>query len=929
MKKTKKLLALIMAVALTAGLFAFGGPAAVAADYSDADSIANNEAVDVLSALRVVEGTNGAYRPADNVTRAEAAAILARLVAGRGAADSLPAAATGFVDVPASHWASKYIAYCVAQGYVAGYGNRRFGPNDNVTSAQFAAMLLRAVGYGKLGEFEGALWETNAIVLGMREKILEGDKNFSAPATRDDTAQYAFKALSEVHMVDLSTDRTNYVPRVRRAPDPYAVGQFIDAPVAIMDNIYPQLEAQRSTPGYTHVTYGSVSPVTVADIYGRPSTRWIYAGVEIGLYPFKPIATFTTRLGPTEEARRVAVLNAVGTGYAFSTDIKVYLNGNEDADSMYESNTPPGRPITEEIGGTWDPPLRYNGLSTGGANGYADIKTTSRNDIGNAIGNMTQNGLLIELFISYPNTSYARIDVVTATQTDIYKVIAVNTSARQVTLEAVAPAAIKVDRLSTVIIKASDNEDLYDVVKDCKVDAFVLLTMGFDNEYIPADIYLPESVTGVMRSNTVAGGRVNSVTLTTSERYNLAYRNGAMGDLSLPVTGKTEPPKNGTDESILYFDKFGYLVGTEAAAPPPTDFLYVIGNVTVMGSNGVGYPGVRAILANGEEIYVRAAGDTDPGLKTYTINGGVYSLSDNATTLDTAFYPPLSTTPGLLGTTGGTATERKVVDLEGGTIAAGNLRLIGAAQSTAGTTYSNLYANNVKFIYIDTTNTPTRFSVREGVQKVDVPLITGSYAVIERRGTQWLVTAVFMMNSIPTATDPNAIMYVRGQDTEITGSISADGITYRSYSVVLPGTDAVTNIYLDGTGVPPGFYTYNVRTVDGVDLYNVFRHAATTGNTSTIVVASITSMQPANVLTAYGNDPAALVPNPITNYDFNIDDAVVIDARPGPQTEALPIGNNANQLRSVFLAGGWTINVSILYNDTTSKASVVYIHETK
>jgi len=43
--------------------------------------------------------------------------------------------------------------------WIAGYGNDKFGPSGKVTGCQAAAVILRAVGYGKNNEFKGGFAE--------------------------------------------------------------------------------------------------------------------------------------------------------------------------------------------------------------------------------------------------------------------------------------------------------------------------------------------------------------------------------------------------------------------------------------------------------------------------------------------------------------------------------------------------------------------------------------------------------------------------------------------------------------------------------------------------------------------------------------------------------------------------------------------------
>ena len=143
MNTKKRLLALILVLAMSLTLVPF----AMADDdedlFTDWDAVKNEEAVSVLSGLNVIRGyPDGTFGPTRTITRAEAAVIIARLVLGPALTDILPAGVSGFVDVPASHWASGAIAWCAAEGYVVGIGNNRFNPSGQLTAVQFLIMLM-------------------------------------------------------------------------------------------------------------------------------------------------------------------------------------------------------------------------------------------------------------------------------------------------------------------------------------------------------------------------------------------------------------------------------------------------------------------------------------------------------------------------------------------------------------------------------------------------------------------------------------------------------------------------------------------------------------------------------------------------------------------------------------------------------------------
>ena len=80
------------------------------AAYSDAADIDYKEAVDVMSAVGVLEGSDGKFDPKAELTREQAAKIIAYLDLGKDVAEALPAVKV-FNDVEASRWSAKFIAY--------------------------------------------------------------------------------------------------------------------------------------------------------------------------------------------------------------------------------------------------------------------------------------------------------------------------------------------------------------------------------------------------------------------------------------------------------------------------------------------------------------------------------------------------------------------------------------------------------------------------------------------------------------------------------------------------------------------------------------------------------------------------------------------------------------------------------------------------
>ena len=54
---------------------------------------------------------------------------------------TVPAAAAGFQDVPANHWAGESIQRCVENGFFKGHTETHFGLGQNMSRSAFAVVL--------------------------------------------------------------------------------------------------------------------------------------------------------------------------------------------------------------------------------------------------------------------------------------------------------------------------------------------------------------------------------------------------------------------------------------------------------------------------------------------------------------------------------------------------------------------------------------------------------------------------------------------------------------------------------------------------------------------------------------------------------------------------------------------------------------------
>lgn len=103
----------------------------------------------------IVGRDDGSFSPDQSITRAEAAAILARLLAERNGAFITTADDTQFADIPSNAWYSGYVKYLADFGVICGRGDGKFAPDEAVTRAEFTAMAVRFFkAYGGIDEIK-------------------------------------------------------------------------------------------------------------------------------------------------------------------------------------------------------------------------------------------------------------------------------------------------------------------------------------------------------------------------------------------------------------------------------------------------------------------------------------------------------------------------------------------------------------------------------------------------------------------------------------------------------------------------------------------------------------------------------------------------------------------------------------------------------
>ena len=354
----EKLLAMVLALVMTLSL-------AVSANaFKDDKSISDDyaEAVAVLNGMGVFKGyEDGSFQPKGDITRAEVSAIVYRVYTQdvKDAKASMYATYNKFSDMAGAGWAQGYIGYCANAELVKGYPDGTFKPSGKVTGYEVLAMILRAVGYDKNGEFSGADWALHVAQTAQQAGVLKNVKgvDLNAPASRELVAELLFRAVAESATV-------TYTP---------AFGYVTDK---VLGNAAPTL-------GYKNFKLVGKDS---ADKWGRPATKWTYnVGDKETLVNDKPVVSYTTKVAECDIAKDLGISSAKKIE-------KAYIDGQQ-----------PG--ITSEL------------VST---NKYGTINPLATTSYVGAQGRLTEvydmdsDGYrIVEI-----NTYLAKVDKVTAAKTD-------------------------------------------------------------------------------------------------------------------------------------------------------------------------------------------------------------------------------------------------------------------------------------------------------------------------------------------------------------------------------------------------------------------------------------------------------------------------------------------------------------------------------
>ncbi len=299
MRNLKKILALVLALVMSFSLLA---TANAFNDSADIDGT-YEEAVEVLAALKVFQGyDNGAtFQPKGEITRAEVAAIIYRIVTGdvTDRQVGLYADYNKFDDVKSGSWYAGYVNFCANAEIIKGYDAKTFGPNDKVTGYQALAMILRAIGYDKNGEFTGSGWQVQTAAVGKKLGVTD---NISAGTLGGNASR---EVVAEILFQTILVDQVTYTPALSYVLKGDSLG---------------------------YETFKLVGAVSGMDDWGRPTKDWKLdkdadkvaetSDTTLVSLAYDPAASYTVKVDECDIANDLGITKAAAIEAAYIDGVK-------------------------------------------------------------------------------------------------------------------------------------------------------------------------------------------------------------------------------------------------------------------------------------------------------------------------------------------------------------------------------------------------------------------------------------------------------------------------------------------------------------------------------------------------------------------------------------------------------------------------------
>ena len=518
----KKFLSLVLALVMTMSLVTIS---AGAKDFTDADKVNYDEAIAVLSAVKVIDGyTDGSFKPQTQLNRGQAAKIICNLVLGPTTAAELSATVAPFSDVPANNIFAGYITYCANEGIICGYGDGTFRPTGSLTGYAFMKMLLGALGYdadiegyNNPGSF-GIQVAKQAIGIGLNKGLkdtFDGNKT----VTREEACLYALNTLKAT-MVEYDSKITANVNGAQITVGT-SVAQDVKWGVATLNdgNIKDDGFVQ-----FAEKYFPKLELETGNGIYGRPTNVWKLKKAEIGAF---------TSIEPT-----------------------VVYTEDTDEDDIYKDL---GKVICDTKEYDW------TAFVNGKEESVKDLKVPEK---GEGSYKYTGEGTVTEIYVDDD------ADTVTVCEINYYlgqvSKVKKDDDGEYINVKVLSDEA-----------KTLDDKTFY--VEGYEEDDYVVFTMDYvedDKDFVIGEVCEPETATGAVtrvdfdkKNSTITGSTENNTYLKMDGDKYVYADEGHMVYNVEDLTEKKHPTLN--DEYLLFMDPNGYVLGFKLTEETIDQYLFV------------------------------------------------------------------------------------------------------------------------------------------------------------------------------------------------------------------------------------------------------------------------------------------------------------------------------------------------------------------
>ena len=517
----KKFLSLVLALVMTMSLVTVS---AGAKDFTDNSKINYKEAVDVMSAVKVIDGyAEGDFRPSNTLTRGAAAKIICNLILGPTTAAALVADAAPYKDVPTNHTFAGYIAYCQKEGIISGYADGTFRPANTLTGYAFMKMLLGALGYDAATEgYTGPNWSINvakrALNIGL-DNGLTGDFNGVKAVTREEACLYAFNTLKAT-MVEYDNNNSvtvNGITFTNKSAAKEMKSDVEKAKETIKKDGLMQF-AEKYFTDLKKTTKGH-------DDYGRPATEWKNKNTVIGTYADTADYVFTAKVSKKD------LYNTVGK------DVYDDLTATKDPTTL-----------TVWVDGVNQDVVKGETVTHPAVSAYFDKNSTAK------IGGYTGNGVLTEVTVDDDNNvTIVIINTYVLKATDDY-----SSKKEEVSVE------LADDSKATSLKDGKLSADDFDVA-DIKEDDYILATGVVENKKLDVkDIAKATVVTGKVTA--YAEGKDVTIDGTTYKYNENIAENADNGKgVSYAIN----------EDATVVLDAYGYIIYVDEAKASSDDYVFV------------------------------------------------------------------------------------------------------------------------------------------------------------------------------------------------------------------------------------------------------------------------------------------------------------------------------------------------------------------